>query len=169
MQTIRLFLLIALACLVTLPSAQAAPFVSPNGYSVTPAPQWQVNHSGVMGMDVFIYTRPTDGFAPNLNAVIGPTKPGETLEQAQGQIAAMYPRMFTQFHMIKTGYETVGDARALFIIATHLQGMNHLSLRQDFVLRNGKVYTFTCTALTTQQARYAPAFTQMLHSVRWSR
>lgn len=169
MHTLRLFLSIALACLVTVHGTLAAPFVSPHGYSVAPAPGWQANHSGLMGSDVIIFTRAAGGFAPNLNVVIVPAQPGQTLEQGQAQIAAMYPHAFTQFHMVKTGYEPVGSLRALLVVGTYVQGTSHLSMRQDIVLKNGKVYTFTCTVPLAMQARYAPAFSQMLHSVRWSR
>ncbi len=169
MQTVRLFFLIAFACLAAVPRAQAAPFVSPHGYSIAPAPQWQANRSGLMGSDVIIFTRAAGGFAPNLNVVIVPAQPGQTLEQGQAQIAAMYPHAFTQFHMVKTGYEPVGSVRALLVMGTYVQGTSHLSMRQDIVLKNGKVYTFTCTTPVALQARYAPAYSQMLHSVRWSR
>ncbi len=169
MQKLRLLILAFLACLVTMPHAHAAPFASPNGYAVTPAPGWSVNHTGIMGTDVIVFTRAAGGFAPNLNVVITPAQPGQTLEQGRAQVAQMYPRMFTQFHMVKTGYEPLGSVRALLIAGTYTQGVNHLSMRQDIVLQNGKVYTFTCTSPVAMQARCAPAFTQMLHSVRWSR
>jgi len=63
----------------------------------------------------------------------------------------------------------VDNVRALLIVSTFLQGMERLVIHQDAVIKNGKLYTFTCTSPLAMQARYAPAFAQMLRSVRWSR
>lgn len=169
MPTLRFLFLALFVGLLMGHTAQAAPFASPKGYSVAPAPQWTINHTGVMGTDVIIFTRAAGGFAPNLNVVITPAPPGQTLEQGRAQVAVMYPRLFTQFHMVKSGYESMGGVRALLVVGTYMHGPTPLSMRQDIVVQNGKVYTFTCTAPTAMQARYAPAFAQMLHSVRWSR
>jgi len=169
MQTVRLLFLALFVCLLMGHTVQAAPFVSAKRYSITPAPQWIVNHSGMMGADVIILTRAAGGFAPNLNVVITPAQPGQTLEQGKAQLSAMYPRVFAQYKMVKSGYAILGGVRALLVAGTYSQGINHLSMRQDIVLQNGKVYTFTCTSPAALQARYAPAFAQMLRSVRWSR
>ncbi len=169
MPKMRLFFAVLFAFLSMTLTAHAAPVVSAKGYSITPAAGWTLNHSGLMGTDVIVFTRAAGGFAPNLNVVITPAQPGQTLEQGRAQVALMYPRMFTQFHMVKTGYEPLDTARALLIAGTYTQGVNHRSMCQDIVLENGKVYTFTCTSPVAMQARYAPAFAQMLHSVRWSR
>ncbi len=71
--------------------------------------------------------------------------------------------------LIKTSYAKVGNARSLLVVGMFLHGAQKLSLRQNIVLMNGKSYTFTCTVPVELQTRYAPAFDQMLHSVRWSR
>ncbi len=94
MQTIRLFLLIALACLLTVPSVQAAPFVSPNGYSITPAAQWTVKHGDMTRTDVTILTHAANKLIPNLNVIVAPTHSGQTLEQLQQQITTIYPHVF---------------------------------------------------------------------------
>lgn len=168
MQTIRLAFLALFAVLLLVPAAQAAPFVSAKGYSVTPPAGWSANKSGVMGTDVIIFTRAPGGFAPNLNVVITPAQPGQTLAQGQAQIAQVYPRLFTQFYMVKTGQEALGGQPALLVVGTYLQGAQRLSMRQDLVVKNGKVYTFTCTSPVSVQAKYGPAFAQLLHSVRWT-
>ncbi len=169
MQTLRLFFLIAFACLLTLHNALAAPFVSPIGYSITPAPQWVINHNASRTEDVFINMQAVDGSTAILCVSVAPAKPGDTLEQMQKNTIPVSPYSPMQFNIIKTCYEKVGNVRALLVVGTYLDGTKHVSFRDDTVLKNGKMYTFDCTSPTVTQARYAPAFDQMLHSVRWSR
>ncbi len=169
MQTIRLFFLALLVCLGTAHTVQAAPFVSPHGYSITPAPGWAVNKSGMMGADVIIYTRAVGGFAPNLDVVITPTKLGQTLEQAQAEVTKGYSELLPQGKLVRTGYETVDNVRGLVVVGTYLQGVQRLAGYEVIVIKHGKAYTFVGVVPEALQARYAPAFAQMLRSVRWSR
>lgn len=169
MQTIRLFLLVVSACLVTVHSVQAAPFVSANRYSITPAPQWKVEHS-VYGMeDVFIDLQAGSKFVPLLFVHVTPAKPGETLEQRQEHTLTEYSHSLMQFDIAKVSYETVGNSCALLVVGTYFANTQQWSFHTDTVLRDGKVYTFECTVPTSMQTRYAPAFAQMMHSVRWTR
>jgi len=169
MKTIGSFLFAFCVCLVTVSTARAAPFVSPHGYTLAPAPGWTVNRSGMMGTDVLVYIRVPGGFAPNLNVVITAAPPGGRLDTALPQIKAVYPRMFTGFQMGQTGYGMLGGVRALTLTGTYQQGANRLSMRQAIAIHSGHVYTFTGTVPVSMQARYAPAFTQMLGSVRWGK
>ncbi len=168
MQTIRLFLLVVSACLVTVHSVQAAPFVSPNGYSITPAPGWTAKRGSIQKMDVILMPQPATSASPYLYVVVAPAKPRETLEQARAQAVSFYAHMSPKIKLVNTGYETVGNVRALRFMETYSLGGRRMSLRQETVIKNGKVYAFTCFTPFGQKARYAPAFTQMLHSVRWS-
>lgn len=169
MQTIRLFLLVVSACLVTVHSVQAAPFVSANGYSITPAPHWAVDHSVYMKEDVLLDRQLVSKFGPIFVVNIAPAKPGETLEQRQEHALTMHSIPSMQLSIIKTNYETVGNVRALLVIGTYFANTQQWSYRDDTVIRNGKLYIFQCTSPTATQARYAPAFDQMLRSVRWRR
>lgn len=169
MRYLRLSVIVFLVCLVNVHASQAAQFVNGTGYTITPAPQWTVNLAGLRGADIVIYAQTVKRPLPSLNVVVRSASPGETLQQGLEQVKTMYPRVIPQFKMVKTRYETVDNVRALLIVGTSVQGAQQLLTRQDIVLKNGKVYTFTCTAPATMQAHYAPAFDQMLHSVRWSR
>lgn len=169
MKTTQSFFLAFCVCLLMMGRALAAPFVSPHGYVLTPTPGWAVNRTGMMGTDVLVYIRVPGGFAPNLNVVITPAPPGQRLDTALPQIKAIYPKMFTGFQMGQTGYGTLGGVRALTLTGTYQQGANRLSMRQAIAIRSGHVYTFTCTEPVAMRARFDPAFTQMLASIRWGK
>lgn len=169
MHTLRLFFLALLVCLGAAHTVQAAPFVSPNGYSITPAPQWQVNHNSMTRADVSIFTRATKQVTPILRVMISPVQQGQTLEQIQGQITTGYSHILKQFKIVGMRYETVNNVRALHVDGTHLVGMQLLALHQDMVLKSGKLFIFTYGTPISMQTQYAPAFAQMLRSVRWSR
>lgn len=169
MRKLRLLIAALCACFVIPHAAQAAPFVSAKGYSITPAPGWIAKHGSIKKMDVFLMPQPSSSASPYLYVVVVSAKPGETLEQARTQAVNFYPHMSPKIELVNTGYETVGNARSLRLVETYPLGGQQFLLRQNIVLKGGKGYAFTCFAPTALQAKYAPAFDQMLRSVRWSR
>ncbi len=150
--------------------ASAQTFHSPNGYSITAPSGWSLNKSRMMGSDIIIITKPEQKFANNLNVRITPLPAGVTLEQVQAQIKPSYQKQFPGYKFISEKFTTVGGQRAYELICNHSQGTppRPLWARQDMVLRGNKLYIFTCTALTSNAARYAGSFSAILRSVRWT-
>jgi hypothetical protein len=146
--------------------ASAAPFVSSKGYSLTPVPGWQVSEKNP-NTDVVVLGPVYGKFRPNLNVTIVQAKPGETLKDGQKEVAAIYPRMFTDFKMISSVI-VPGNPETLNVTCRCRQVGQVLRIRQMVVLKANRVYTFTCTAPDAAYVRYDAAFTQMLHSVKWS-
>jgi hypothetical protein len=158
-----------LSALLTMQRAQAAPFVSSHGYSFTPAPGWRVNTSGMMHSDVIVLAPSEGAFTSNFSVLLSPALPGQTLEEGQQQIGMLYPKAFTDFKMLSSTIGNLGGVKALDLFGSYRQGTERLWMRQALVLREGKVYTFTCTSTVATHARYDAAFTKMLQSVHWSK
>ncbi|BDI32836.1 hypothetical protein CCAX7_48870 [Capsulimonas corticalis] len=155
----------AAVALAALAPVSAQTFTSAKGYSITPASAWKTNSSGMMGTDVFFYTMPVHGFAPNLNVVVTPTTPGDTLATGMQQIKSMYPHIFTHYHSVQLTRGSIGGYPAILSAGTYISGDNHLRMRQVAVIRGPKSYVFTCTAPDAVFAKYNGDFTQMLASV----
>lgn len=169
MHTLRLFFLALLVCLGAAHTVQAAPFVSVNGYSITPAPHWAVNQSRFTKADVIILTQMVMGVRPNFCVLIAPAPLGQTLEQAQAEVTKGYSELLPQGKLVRTSYETVDNVRGLVVVGTYLQGVQRLAVYEVMVIKDSKAYTFVGVVPEPLQAQYAPAFAQMLRSVRWSR
>lgn len=150
-------------------AAEAAPFVSSKGYSLTPPAGWRVDKSGMMGTDVLVIASPVGGFAPNLNVVITPAPPGQTLDDARKQIATMYPRAFAGYKSLAQSFGTQGGVRTLRLMGTYTRQGRLLRMRQIIALKNGSAYTFTCTEPEAVHAKLDPAFDKMLQSIRWKK
>ena len=148
-------------------AAQA--FQSAKNYSITPPAGWTTNKSGLMGTDVIFMAPPAKQYAANINVVVVPAAPGETLEKGAVQINQVLPRAMNGFKKLSQGYGTLGGVRSLSITANHKMGTppRLLWMKQTYVLRKGQTYTFTCTALAENHAQYKAAFDAALKSVRW--
>lgn len=150
-------------------AALAGPFVSSKGYALTPPAGWRVDKSGMMGTDVVVIAPTVGGFAPNLNVVITPAPPGQTLDAAPKQIAAMYPRVFSDYKSMSQSFGTLGGVRTLRVMGTYTRAGRRLRMRQVIALKNGSAYTFTCTEPEAVHAKLDPAFDKMLASIRWTK
>lgn len=159
--TACVFMIGALAIL----PAQAQTITSPKGYSVTPAKGWQVK-PGFMGADTFIFAKPVAKFAPNLNVVVTATAPGDSIEKFPQQEAAMYPRMFANYHAVSGRFVSLHGRKGYESVATYTIGTpeRKLRLRQDCVIVGSQAFIVTCTAPDDSFAHYAPAFDAMVRS-----
>jgi hypothetical protein len=163
----RIVLFCGLLLMLTALAASAAPFVSPKGYSFTPAPGWQVSRD-YPKTDIAVLGPVYGKFRPNLNVTITQAEPGETLEEGQKAIAHIYPRIFTGFQMISSTI-VKGHPDTLNVTCRCRQIGQMLRMRQMVVLKANHVYTFTCIAPEAAHARYEAEFAQMLNSVKWSK
>lgn len=149
--------------------AAAKPYVSLRGYQITPAPGWEINDSGEMGTDVVISASPSDGFAPNLNVVVGPAPAGISLAHARALANQQMSKILAGYKLVSQSYTTVDGVRAINTVIEHSTGAGgrRLHLHQVVAIRGGQIYTFSGTSLASNHAKYDSAFNQMLHSIRW--
>jgi hypothetical protein len=158
-----------LALVVT--AAVAKTYSSKRGYTITVPAGWNVDSSGTMGADFIAMARPYNNFTANLNVVVAPASAGQTLAQGRAYINQAYPRVFTNYKKLAQGNTSLGGVPAITITATHDMGTPPKTLRmhQAIVLKNGAVYTFTCTAANADYARFDTAFKSALKSVKWKK
>jgi hypothetical protein len=158
-----------LALVVT--SAVAKTYSSKRGYTIVAPASWNVDSSGMMGTDLIIIAKPHNGFSANLNVVVAPASAGQTLAQGRKYIDQAYPRMFNNYKRLAQGNTSLGGVPAITITATHAMGTPPRTLRmhQAIALKNGAVYTFTCTAGNADYARFDAAFKSALKSIKWKK
>lgn len=149
----------------------AKPFRSAKGYAITPPSNWQMEKSGFMGTDVFFFGSPAHGFAPNINVVVTQAAPKTRLEDGLAQVNAMLPHALNGYKRLAQGYTSVDGTRAFYTMALHQVGTppHRLKMRQVVALKNGRVYTFTCTCLAADYAQSSVAFDAALKSIRWTK
>lgn len=161
-------LVAVLALLITVAGAQSG---RRNAYSISAPRGWQVDTSGTMGTDMIVIAKPYKGFTANLNVVVAPASPGQTLAQGRKYIDQTYPRLFNSYKKLAQGSMSLGGVPAITITATHAMGTPPRTLRmhQVIALRGGSIYTFTCTAANADYARFDAAFKSALKSVKWKK
>ncbi len=151
--------------------ATAKEYVSKNGYRITPPAGWKTMPGSTTTPDVIFLAPPVKGFSANINVVVTPAAPGETITQVPTQIRPLFSRMFTAFSPMSQGYTTTDGAKAYTHTARYTMGNGpqklRMRMRQVIALRKGKAYTFTCTAGDAQYANNAKAFDAALKSIRW--
>jgi hypothetical protein len=155
-------------------SAQAAAdgaVLSGSGYKITAAKGWKDGAAAApKTVDLVIAAAPKEQFAANLNVVVVPATPGETLQAAKKQLPIVYPRSFTQYVQLKQGDITVDGTPGMTNTANHTAGSppHTLWMHQAFFIKGGKVYTLTCTALDSNHAEYEADFNAMIQSLKWN-
>jgi hypothetical protein len=149
----------------------AKTYSSKRGYTIVAPAGWNVDGSGTMGTDLIMIAKPRNGFSANLNVVVAPASPGQTLAQGQAYISQAYPRLFNNYKKIAQGRTSLGGVPALSLTATHAMGTPPRTLRmhQAIALKGGSVYTFTCTAANADYAKFDAAFKSALKSVKWKK
>jgi hypothetical protein len=151
--------------------ADAKTYSSKRGYTVAVAAGWNVDSSGMMGTGLIMMAKPHKGFSANLNVVVAPAPTGQTLAQGRAYINQAYPGMFNNYKKLAQGNTSLGGVPAITITATHAMGTPPRTLRmhQAIALKNGTVYTFTCTAANADYAKFDAAFKAALKSVKWKK
>lgn len=150
----------------------SAAAINGSAYQVTPATGWQqIGNNAASGVELMLASPAVDGFAPNLNVVVVPATPGETLENDKAQMAVMFPKMFTNYAQVGQGDITVGGLPAFYNTSTSDSGTppQRLWTHQVFVLKNNQAYTFTCSTLDSNHSDQEGVFQSMIQSVRWTK
>jgi hypothetical protein len=144
-------------------------YTSEQGYTIGVPKGW-TSRKGKGMYDVFINADPEDDFAANLNVVVTPQSPGETLETLPTYLASELSQQFASYKNLSEGYTTVAGERAYTHTATCQFGapLRTFRLTQAIVLKDGKEYVFTCTSLDSNHAHYESTFQEMLHSIKWT-
>jgi hypothetical protein len=151
-----------------------AAYKSDQGYAITPAGGWTVEHSGVNDFDIFLYgPEPKHGFREKMYVVIKPMYPpydlNELLSDIRRQMRNGYPHKFSHFHLITDGFGKVASTPCYEMTSTYDLGEQPLHVRshQVFIVHGNHIYTFTCLALDSNYAKYEKAFNSMIQSVQW--
>lgn len=169
MQTSRFGAVLAATVVITasaIGSASAAPYKSANGYTITPPKGWTTNNA-TAGTEV-VFMSPT---RENLNVVSQQVPKGTTMEQARAQSIVLLRRMMTNYKVLGQGSATLGGQRALSLTSGYTLSQPPQKLRayQEFTIRKGRLFVFTCTAREATYPKFAAAFRATLASVRWTK
>lgn len=166
----RVVLATVLLAVATVPAALCVRTMGPSGYSVDAPKGWKTkaNPGGIP--EFFVLGPRADGFGPNLNVVTVPAPAGATLQQILAATPQTLKAMFTDWKSLSSGNTTLAGSKAVYLEYTAKMGTPKRTLwfRQVYVIRQGKMYTFTCTATLKGRAASAKTFTAMMQSVRWS-
>ena len=153
------------------PMAKGKTFKSPKGYSITAPANWKIMSDGLMGTDVILIAPAAKQFGANVNVVVKTAPKGGNLKQGMPQIIQGMSRVLNGFKEISRGETKVDGLPGIQFTATHKMGTpaRVLKMYQQYVVRNGKVYVFTATALNENYATYDSAFKTVLKSVTWNK
>jgi hypothetical protein len=155
------FALIAAAASIAL----AKPYVSPKGYQITPAAGWQVNSQGLMGANLVIIASSSDGFRANLTVIVRPMPQSMGPKQLR-EIANEELQKLKDYKQVSQRDIVVDGADGLSTSAEY-QTNPTFFMHEVVVIKNRTIYTFTCTVLSTNHAKYEAAFASMLKSIKW--
>ena len=158
-------------------AAQAALLASTptvgSSYEITPAKGWTVKSDigATNAAELVVMAPEKEGFTANLNVVIVPAIPGETLDKVKGQIAQLYPKMFNNYSLISQTDTQVGGETALQNIGSYELGTppRKILINQVIVLKDNRAFTFSCTSLDAPTDDHKPALNAMLASIRWTK
>lgn len=169
MQTSRFGAVLAATVVVTasaIGGTSAAPYKSANGYTITPPKGWTTSNA-TAGTEV-VFMSPT---RENLNVVSQQVPKGTTMEQARAQSIVLLRRVMTKYKVLGQGTSTLGGQRALTLTSGYVLNQPSQKLRayQEFTIRSGRLFVFTCTAREAVYPKFAAKFRGMLSSVRWTK
>ena len=148
-------------------AAPVTPYVSPDGYQITPPAGWTTDLKEVAQHDVY--------FDSPATAEIGVTasvlSPGETLDSELTQVLVLLKRQFPDIRVVSKRCGSVAGERDLDVVATYTTGSMKLPLRLREVLtiHDGMLYSFSLTETQRTFAKTAPLFGKSLQSVRWTK
>lgn len=113
---------------------------------------------------VFLSNQTSSGFRANLNLIVSPLQPRETLHQwlFQGASSSLE-------HLGTTTTVTIGGQAGIHYESTRAEKAGSLPLLTDeyAFARNGKVYLFTYTSLARDRATYDPVFAVSAETIRF--
>jgi hypothetical protein len=165
---------VLLAVLMTGGTAQAAPYVSPSGFTLTP-PDWTRLNSN--GAEAIFTAPPIHRFAANINFVSSPAPRSSYVSvktlfaELMAQTKSSYSQKFPHYKNLSESKTSVAGAPAVQLISTIQVGkpMRMVQIHQVYALNNGQFHIFTLTSLPVNFAQNDAAFAAMLRTVKWTK
>jgi hypothetical protein len=152
-------LLILGAAVLSAPSAEA--YVSPqDGYAIDFPSRWQTREQ-VMGTSVIGLSpleSKKDTFAENVNVVVEELGADATLEAYTEASVKVLKQYLNSPKLVENKRVTLGGLPAQRLVYEHAQGQFKLRGLAYLVVAGSKGYVVTCTAETTQFAKYQGPF-----------
>ena len=129
---------------------------------------WTVDESGLMGALVFFGNPEVDftdglGFTANVNVIVEPIQ-GLDLKDYVEAGKEVLPTLFTGDEPVEDTDGTVGGLQAHLLGATFVQGAYGLRNRQLIIVKPGKAYIVTATALEESWDKYEDIFDASLRT-----
>jgi hypothetical protein len=120
------------------------------------------------GLWTLMATSPPNGddFAENVNVVVVPAGTTDLKEQSRRGIAVLKQRM-PGFSLIEEGYSRLGENDVAWFTNTHEYQGHTLKATAYSILHGKELFIITCTTLPDTYDRYAPAFKDIVSSVRF--
>jgi hypothetical protein len=165
-----LFVLCGVAAVAEAASAATPkPYRSSQGYTLTPRAGWTVSTQGQPAIDLFFLAPVEKEFQANLNVVITKAASSDTLEDIRKQSEAAYESWFDEYQPLDHATVRIAGTDALQLTCSYRKPNDKARtwLRQYVILRRGKAYVFSCTALADSSARYAPLFSGIMGTLHW--
>jgi hypothetical protein len=144
-----------------LSAPSAAAYESPkDGYAITFPGRWQTREQ-VMGTSVISLSpleSKKDTFAENVNVVVEDLGAGATLDAYTGASVKILEQYLNSPKLVENKRVTLGGLPAQRLVYEHVQGQFKLRGLAYLVVAGAKGYVLTCTAETSQFAKYQAQF-----------
>lgn len=149
------------------PPVAAAPYQSPNGYTIAPPSGWTRQKSSA---DVSFGNG--KGARLAIVSIPLPTPTTITLEKVRDtSLASIQKSTPGGFKVLNRGQMTIGGERALTVNARYQAGKPPMKVRAFliFVIHGGKIHSLTCTDAEARFPKTRKSFNLALASIRWTK
>jgi len=143
----------------SLASLESLPYTNDKeGFSINAPKAWNVDESGKLGTSVvFLNTKPdkegANVFDANINVISGPTKGLDLNNYINGQKKGL-PKLFNDYKLVEDRTVDVHGMQGHILGNTFTQGVFQLRDLQLIVVKDGKAYIITGTALESTWDTY---------------
>jgi hypothetical protein len=159
----RISIFVTVAVLAT--AAQASPYVSTDGYQITPPSGWTTNAKEAATHNVYFDSPDT----AEIGVFASPVDAGETPSGDLPQLEATLKKQFLDFKVVSQRTGNLAGEPDLEMVATYTTKAKKLplKLRQVITKHNGMMYGFSLTEMQRRYAQTAPLFDKSLRTVQW--
>jgi len=126
------------------------------GFSIEPPSGWIVDESGLTEPVVVLFI-PGEEISANINIIVE-IAPGVTLDEYVSISKQNFPSLLTNYQIVSEKSRVIGGQDAYEIVITHTYGGVDLKAKAVCLLKDGKAYTITFTALLDNYDEYLPTF-----------
>ena len=167
MRTLRFgAVLVATVVMTSIHGVSAAPYKSPNGYTITPPKGW-TTVKDLAGTEV-MFIAPTRA---NINMVVQHNVPDDIpLDLVREESINLERQMFTKFKVLSQGTWELGGQRAVTLTSNYFlnQPAEKMRLLQVFTVYKNRLFVITCTARDKDFPKYLSTFKQTMQTLKWT-